>query len=61
MIARVEMRREYWRGSGAGKMLHGKVETVMELTYLGDRMRAGGGCCDCQKKICRFDVQVGFE
>ena len=28
-----------------------KVKTVSVLTHLGDRVSAGGGCCDCQNKM----------
>ena len=27
------------------------VEAVGELTYLGDRVCAGRGCCSCLKKL----------
>ena len=39
-----KMSREYWRGSGAGKKLCDKVETVRKFTYLGDRVCESGGC-----------------
>ena len=38
------MRRGNWRGSGAGRKVCDEVETVRGLTYLGDRVSAGGGC-----------------
>ena len=37
-----KIRREYRKGSGAGKW--DEVETLREFTYLGDRVSAGGGC-----------------
>ena len=39
-----KMLREYWRGSGAGSNSCNEVEIVREFAYLGDRVRAIGGC-----------------
>ena len=39
-----EMRREYRNGSGPGKKLCDKMESVSEFSYLGDKLNAGEGC-----------------
>ena len=30
---------------------YNEMETVREITFLGDRVSAGGGSCDCQDKM----------
>ena len=38
------MCRKYWRRSGAGKKLHGEVESVQRFAYLGDRVSTRRVC-----------------